>query len=236
MAAGYVLNELNKDSKKDGKKHRTHSKDRRHRKDHRKHDHRHDSSDSSSPSPHRTRPSRPPQQQNLRPPQNGPPRPYSAPPPGSRPMWQPQPFSGQQQQWQPNPVAYHPPQQAPVPYPPQQMPNHPPPQIPRPAINVSPPHFNPSYPPTGTYIDMKTGKIQHNLYPPGHEAARSQNSLDDDGQHDKGFSNVVMNMMDQRRVPSPQPGYAELDNETPGRYRPHDEKRNDPPPAYQEYR
>jgi len=75
---------------------------------------------------------------------------------------------------------------------------------------------------------MKTGKIQHNLYPPDHPAARSVN--------DVGFSNVVMDVVGQRRVPSPQPGYAELDSETPGRYRAHDQKRDDPPPAYQEYR
>lgn len=229
VAAGYVLNELGKDSKKDVKKHRPQSRDRKHHeKKHRKHDHHHHDSSDSSPSPHRMRPTRPPQQQSLRPPQSIPARPYSAPPPGSRPMWQPQPFQGQPQQWQPNPVAYHSPQQAPIPYPPQQMPNHPPPQAPRPNNNVQTPHFNPLYPPPGTYIDMKTGQVQHNLYPPGHEAARSQN--------DVGFSNVVMNVMDQQRIPSPQPGYAELDSETPGRYRPHDEKRRDPPPPYQEYR
>jgi hypothetical protein len=111
------------------------------------------------------------------------------------------------------------------------MPNHPPPQIPRPSFNVQAPQINPLYPPAGTYIDMKTGKIQHNLYPPGHEAARSQN--------DVGFSNVVMNVMDHQHVPSPQPNYAELDSETPGRYRPYDEKRSvqsSPPPPYQEYR
>lgn len=237
VAAGYVLNELNKDSKKDTKKHRDSkdgkhrdSKDGKHRKKHRKHDHHYDSSDS-SPSPHRMRPSRPPQQQSLRPPQSGPARPYSAPPPASRPMWQPPPFQGQPQHWQPNPIAYHPPQQAPVPYPPQQMPNRPPPQIPRPSFNAPAAHINPLYPPPGTYIDMKTGQIQHNLYPPGHEAARSQSDI--------GFSNVVMNVMDHQHVPSPQPGYSELDNETPGRYRRYDEKasaQSPPPPPYQEYR
>jgi hypothetical protein len=250
VAAGYVLNELNKDNKKPAKKH----SDGKHRKKHRKHEHHHRDSSSSSSSPDRMRPSRPPQQQTLRPPQSGPARPYSAPPPGSRPMWQPQPFQGQPQNWQPNPIAYHPPQQAPVPYPPQQMlnrppqqmpnrppqqmpnrppqqmPNHPPPQIPRPTFNIQAPQINPLYPPAGTYIDMKTGQIQHNLYPPGHEAARSQSDI--------GFSNVVMNVMDHQRVPSPQLGYAELDSETPGRYRPYDEKRGamSPPPAYQEYR
>lgn len=243
VAAGYVLNELNKDSKKDVKKRRTDSKDRRDRKDSRKHHHRRDSTSS----PHRPRPQ---QQQNLLPPQMPPPRPMSAPPQMPHPGWQPQPFQGHQQQWHPNPGSNRPVQQPPMPYHPPQ-PQFQPMPAPRPAMNSV-------YPPAGTYIDLKTGKVQHNLYPPDHPlhrsvdaermrgedgaypldkaAARSYSFQPDGAQSDRLMYTPYT--MPPPSVPSPRPGYMELDAETPGRFRPYDEKRDrppfSPPPPYRE--
>ena len=104
---------------------------------------------------------------------------------------------------------------------------------------------------------MKTGKIQHNLYPPEqdpfgrqrsldtdrmrsedeaypHErsAARSQTYQPDGAQHERSIYSPAST--NQQPVPIPRAGYIELDAETPGRYRPYDEKREGPPPAYWE--
>ena len=232
MAAGYVLNEIHKDNKKDvekAKQRRKRSHDRKERREHR-HDSKH----------HSSRP-----QQDLRPPQQGPPRPYSAPPPGSHPMWQPQPPPPPgfpQQQWHPQPIAYHPPQQAPAYPPPQQAPGyHQPPQ--RPTM----------YPPPNVHIDLKTGKIQHNMLPPDMQARTRdgpapRRSPQRSGSYERTreaagsppiYGHDVyaqsQRQMNPQPVADPRSGYAELDSETPGRYRPHrTDSKEGPPPAYRE--
>jgi hypothetical protein len=170
VAAGYLLKELHGDSKEEE---RQRERRRRRRRDSHDRPHRHDSSNSP---PHR--PSRPPQQ-SLYPPAQQPGRPYSAPPPQNRPQmlpvamaaaaaqqWQHQsrPMGPpmQQQTWPQGPPQQQ--QQQPRP-PPQQYNSLPPPQTGG-GNFAPPPRTNTNYPPPGVHIDLKTGKIQHDMLPP----------------------------------------------------------------------
>src|SRR5271156_1188847 len=123
-------------------------------------------------------------QQNLSPSQVPPPRPHSAPPPGHPPpMWQPLPVPYPPQYWQPQPQPQH------APY---------------------PPSWQPQPPPQG-YLDLKTGKVQQNLYPPDHPLARSaeqtyQYNLADHGRPRGEFD------FDNPSGPPPQPGITAQHN------------------------
>ncbi|KAH0844332.1 hypothetical protein FOPE_09796 [Fonsecaea pedrosoi] len=183
VAAGYLLKEIHNDSKEEQERDRER---RRRRRRHSREDH-HRPHHYDDPSPNR--PSRPYQQQQLRPPQQpgGPPRPYSAPPPQNRPpimpvavanapMWHPQPQQGLPPQqgplqsygtWPQGPPSQQQQQQRPS-QPQPQWQGSPPPQNNINANFVPPPLQRPAtvYPPPGVHIDMKTGKIQHDMYPP----------------------------------------------------------------------
>lgn len=192
LAAGYVLNEINKDDKK------AKSESRPHR---RKHEHRH------SPS----RPSRPQtqtQMQSLMPPQHGPGRPSSAPPPMMRPPFQggPQmpPMPGrpppQTQSW---PVQARPPTQAEAAQYYNQNHGRPalPPHVANPSAYPGPPpapgpghmQHNPTM-----HFDTKTGKWQSNMLPPdmqpggtGGKRSLSDIGLDNDGHRNMSTSQLI---------------------------------------------
>ncbi|KIW90737.1 uncharacterized protein Z519_08520 [Cladophialophora bantiana CBS 173.52] len=294
VAAGYLLKEIHNDSKEEQERER---EKRRRRRRHSREDH-HRPHRYDDPNPNR--PSRPPQQQ-LHPPQQpgGPPRPYSAPPPQNRPSMMPMAVASAPM-WHPPQQHGLPPQQRPPqsygtwpqgPSSQQQRPSQPQPQWqgspPQNNTNnsfVPPPLQRPAtvYPPPGVHIDLKTGKIQHDMYPPEmprpgeareyYEGARKEydrvreNSAPsqqrpqyqqphgaENGQH--SYSQPQINVT-PAHVPTPPPrqGYAELDAETPGRYRPYGNEKTgrgksnsfsgryrdddmdmrDPPPAYRE--
>ena len=197
VAAGYLLNEFNKD-KIEAREHRKHSRPH----------------DDDRP---QSRPSRPDSQgpNHLMPPAN-PPRPLSAPPQQQQyvhDFWQKQEQLAQQQrpppqyqqqppnwglrpQWQPGPQPQAPVNSRPPPprpgglqhpstfHGPQRPPQQPlmqssnifpgPPQQLRPSPASVPPQHKPFVPPAQApvYIDSKTGKVSHNLYPPDHPMAR----------------------------------------------------------------
>ncbi|EXJ84548.1 hypothetical protein A1O3_05217 [Capronia epimyces CBS 606.96] len=323
VAAGYILKEIGKDSKaeeEERERQREREKRRRRRRHSRDdHDHHHHGRYEGSPP---SRPSRPQYQQQqqqasqqLRPPPHpaGPPRPYSAPPPQNRPpLVTPSP-SGWQPPQQPHPFSsqpqFHPPLQSQGTWPQQQpqlqqwqQPQRPQ-QIPvqRPNGNSNnvfvpqPPQPSATwYPPPGMHIDLKTGKVQTNMYPPEmletqtsnqpqkrRDTADSRDQNRNDGRQQQwghsisstytqpqhSYSQPQINVTpaamaaDQGRPsfssPPPPQGFAELDAETPGRYRlyGHEKSRtksnsfsgrhardqydyehdlHDPPPAYRE--
>lgn len=190
VAAGFLLNEFNK-NKVEAREHRKHS--------HPHHDDR-----------PRPRPPRPDSHgaNHLAPPSH-PPRPLSAPPPheygpkfGQRPpLYQQQPQNwGQRPQWQPGPQSQPPPPgpgslQHPNTFngpqrPPQQpfsqssnsFPVQPQQQF-RPNTAPGPPQqqaFRPQ-PQGNVYVDSKTGRVSHNLYPPDHPMARGTSQVDSGG-------------------------------------------------------
>jgi hypothetical protein len=152
------------------------------------------------------------------------------------------------------------------------------------------PQTNSFYPPPGVHIDMKTGKVQHDMFPPEmprdskkageareyYEGGRQnsyerqrENSMPSQQQpprpqHTQPYGgdhgpysysqpqiNVIPAMHQAPMIPQ---GYAELDSETPGRYRPYGDDKarrgksnsfsgqygaegmdmRSPPPAYRE--
>lgn len=198
------MNELSKDNppKRSESEHRRRRRRRRH--------HHHHSPDTS---PHHAT------SQQLRPPQTGPPRPYSAPPPISHPTWQPQntgPIHPQNfpQQW----TQQH----------------HPPPPSQtfaafRPPIQQQRPNM---FPPPGVHVDMKTGKVQTNMYPPDMPRNSSQGQTHDSssslGYPTNTSNNSRINITSNSNpshpdipttISSPPNGFVELDAEIPGRYR-----------------
>lgn len=245
VAAGYLLNEFNKDRVEERTR-------RRH-----KHDHDSDDDRIHSRPPHNNYDSN-----TLRPPIQSPPRPLSAPPkPDQRPnQWQQAASYGQQQfpqqpattrpgqQWQPGPPqqlhfnntnqspppnqgvsqtqnTFYPPQQGlqpnfntynqqpPPPGPgglqrpntfnPQQPPQRPGPYLQHPNSfpvqqgrpNTGPPQL-PSKPlPSGplTYVDTKTGRVSHNLYPPDHPMARGMSHDDSELSRDVYYGDKSYN-------------------------------------------
>ncbi|KIY03880.1 uncharacterized protein Z520_00571 [Fonsecaea multimorphosa CBS 102226] len=296
VAAGYILKEMHNDGKEEEREREKRRRRRRHSREDHHRPHHHD-----DPSPNR--PSRPPQQQQLRPPQQpgGPPRPYSAPPPQNRPpmmpmaaasvpMWHPQQQQGPPPQQGP-PQSHGtwpqgPPSQQQRPSQPQsQWPGSPPPPNNANSNFVPPPLQRPAtmYPPPGVHIDLKTGKIQHDMYPPEmprpgeareyYEGGRKEydrmreNSMPTQqrpqhyqpisGDHglQHSYSQPQINVTPAHNpTPPPPQGYAELDAETPGRFRPSSNEKSgrgksssfsaryrdddvdmrDPPPAYRE--
>ncbi len=134
--------------------------------------------------------------------------------------------------------------------PPQQQHQHPRPQQDNPNNFVPPPLQRPAtvmLPPPGMHLDMKTGKWQNNMYPPemsqGQNQNRAKRDVDLDGYHSnermrRENSNPPHNASQPQinvspptarpqahsfsnSAPSLPQGLAELDAETPGRYRPH---------------
>jgi len=266
VAAGYLLKELHGDSKEDEERRRR--RRRREERDDRHRPHRHDDSPPGRPTsrPPQQQQLRPPQQGPSRPysappPQNRPPMsfPAAAGAMGAAAtaahMWhQPPPQQGMPQSYgtwpQGPPQQQHPQQQVMQQQqqqrPPQQQwqsagPPHPPPQqngfVPQPLQR--PPT---NYPPPGTHIDMKTGKIQHDMFPPEmprkgeareyYEGSNPKSSSRDVSSRQDSFEHRRENSGTSQQRPqfhqpynsqpqinvSPPQGYSELDSETPGRY------------------
>ncbi|KAJ9604437.1 hypothetical protein H2200_011273 [Cladophialophora chaetospira] len=314
VAAGYLLKELRGDSKEEEERERERRRRRRH---HSRDDHHRPHRDDDSPP---RRPSRPSQQ--LLPPQQGPPRPYSAPPPQNRPQMLPVAMAATAATMWPRPQQGPPPQGPPQSYPtwpqgppqqqsqqmmqqrpPQPQPQWqggPPPQNRPPGNNFVPPPIQrpqTSYPPPGVHIDLKTGKVQHDMFPPEMPRGDSKKSGEAREYYEGGGGGGRHESYDRRRensAPNVQPpqqqrpqypqnyggehgqysysqpqisvtpavhhattipqGYAELDSETPGRYRGYGDEKSgrgksnsfsgryedddygmrSPPPAYRE--
>ena len=298
VAAGYLLKELHGDSKEEE---RERERRRRRRRNSREDHHRPHRYDDSPPS----RPSRPSQQ--LMPPQQGPSRPYSAPPPQNRPQMMPVAMAATAAAAWPRPSHHGPPPQQGPPQsyptwpqgppqqqimqqrpPPQQWQSRPPPQtMPNSNNFIPPPMQRPPtmYPPPGPHIDLKTGKIQHDMFPPemprkdgearsyyegDRPEHRRENSMPNSppqrpqfaaqpygtqqGGHSCSQPQISVSPRMHHAQTMPQ-GYAELDSETPGRYRAHGDGKSEkgksnsfsggrygedeydmrsPPPAYRE--
>ncbi|EXJ55833.1 hypothetical protein A1O7_08764 [Cladophialophora yegresii CBS 114405] len=186
-------------------------------------------------------------------PQQGPPPPPQPRPPQSYPTW-PQGPPQQQQMMQQRPPQPQPQWQN-GPPPPNGQTNFVPPPLQRPQTNSF-------YPPPGVHVDMKTGKIQHDMLPPemprdakkGGEAREYyEGGRQESHPRQRENSTPLQQQQQQQQQPKPQypqpygaeqgphrysqlqinvtparhtipmipQGYAELDSETPGRYRPY---------------